>query len=342
MTVHYYSGMEACGHESDKAGYACIRASITGLGALITFLFCCVRLVTLVRMWHSESTDDRKRVFSYMFIFVAAFIMTGMMSYKWIYWAEVEIHFAFLYLQVIIYLVLCIFYSRLALQSIGKEVFVVRVVWPAAVVILLAFTVVLVVAIDNKQDNAVECKDWSWLLFSSSTVVLSIIFFVAGIILTRAMAKFPTFDKNLIWKEKFNLWMLIIAYTITSLTGFCFDLVYYAKTKRDSNAHCDLVFGNAVSLGYTIYKIFDRIALLLPTWVMLGVLRLKPKVVASTDQSMISEWATPGSQDSESSFDPQSLQPIADLGDLSQSYDNRHGEDSPLLGTSYPNPYPNT
>ena len=87
-----------------------------------------------------------------------AVVETAMLSYKWIYWGPVEIHFIVLYLQMVQFLVLCLFYSKLVFKVYKMTHLIKRVTWPTTSVILFYFTVVLGVAIFQKKDNAHECK----------------------------------------------------------------------------------------------------------------------------------------------------------------------------------------
>lgn len=339
----YHSGMEACGAGGLSMDLACFRSTFTGLAALFTFFGCILKLVWLVK---AESDDD-PRTRSFKIIFSLAVAETAMLSYKWLYWGPVEIHFVVLYLQVIQFLVLCLFYAKLAFkvhQATGHRIK--QVTWPVTAAIILYFSIVLIVAIFNKKSNAIECKDGVWMMFSASQLILAIVFVCAGVVLTRAMGRFPTSEggaTEMAWK-KISLWLLIGSYMTTAVMGFSFDIAFYTLTD-DKTTKCDEVFGSDSSTGYTLFKLGDRLCQLLPLWVMLGVLKCKIKVNVVTDISE-HQGLPDGNQPQVSVFKPQtSAQSLESWGELAladptddfavnQSGGSSFKENSPLLGST--------
>ena len=74
-------------------------------------------------------------------------------------------------------------------------------------------------------------------MFSASQVILAIVFVCAGVVLTRAMGRFPTSEggaMEMVWK-KINLWLLIGSYMITAVMGFSFDVAYYTRECHDAS-----------------------------------------------------------------------------------------------------------
>ena len=75
------------------------------------------------------------------------------------------------------------------------------------------------------------------MMFSASQVILAIVFVCAGVVLTRAMGRFPTSEggaMEMVWK-KINLWLLIGSYMITAVMGFSFDVAHYTRECHDAS-----------------------------------------------------------------------------------------------------------
>ena len=69
------------------------------------------------------------------------------------------------------------------------------------------------------------------MMFSASQLILAVVFVCAGVVLTRAMGRFPTSEggaNEMAWK-KMSLWLLIGSYMVTALLGFSFDIAFYTR-----------------------------------------------------------------------------------------------------------------
>jgi len=304
----YHSGLSACDKGGDQG--ACIRASITGLLAALTFL-CCLNKLWLLR----KSQDPSQSSFMVIFFFGA--IQTTLLSIKWLYYGTIVIHFIAIYTQVLQALLLCFWYCKLALKVHDQRNLITRVMNPFLVAMVIYFTSVLAWAITSKKDNGIECREPAWVLFSASEVVLVALFILAGVYLTRAMNKFPTAKGAITTWKKVTLWSLITAFTLMALMDFGIDMAFYIST-----GVCDDVFG---PVGYSIYTYFNRFAHVLPLWVMLS--RLEAKSQHKTD--MLSDDGYPDIPQVSVFKTQRSVQSLESWDDVQI---NPYGqEDAPLL-----------
>eukprot|EP00040_Diaphanoeca_grandis_P024804 m.136804 g.136804 ORF g.136804 m.136804 type:complete len:335 (-) comp29880_c5_seq1:39-1043(-) len=260
---YYHVGITACQPDGDVD--ACTRAAMTGSLAILTFCAC------IYKLWFLRSSKDPSKS-SFIVIFCLGLLQTGLLSYKWIYYGTIAIHFVALYLQVLQALLLCFWYSKLALKVHNKRGFITRVMNPFLVLMVVYFSSCLAWAIASKKSNKIECQEVAWVLFSASELVLAVIFVIAGIKLTKAMDRFPTAKGAITTWKKVTLWSLIGAFSLTGLMAFAVDITFYVRSEYEN---CDQIFGSDDSVGYAVYMYGTRLTQLLPLWVMLFRLQAK-------------------------------------------------------------------
>jgi len=348
----YHIGSLACTAGENHADVPCFRAVFSGTLALTTLGACCVKLV-----WAYRVKAARVQYY-FVLCFALAIIELGILAYKWLVGGRIVEHFFAIYLHVIQFLLLTVYYCERVL-TVNKRVHLIsRLCYPVATLVFAYFTTVLGLALTHLHSDRAECESLVWILFSGSMVGLAALFVVLGVLLTRAMNKFPTSDPSLVWWRRVHLWSLIAAYSLSSVIDLSFDLAFqycscslaallallcepfptltpHSPTPKvaEDSGNCDTVYGGPSSFGYTMYVLTERLSLLGPLWVMLAVLKCGSIHTSRLNDSQVSAFRQSGSTgtmdslDSAVQWDPDDLA----YSEVNGVFDDDPSENSRLL-----------
>eukprot|EP00045_Choanoeca_perplexa_P008409 m.77746 g.77746 ORF g.77746 m.77746 type:complete len:350 (-) comp14483_c0_seq4:1641-2690(-) len=268
---YYHVGVTSCSGETDKRA-ACARAVTLSLLSLITLILCLYKVYRIHQGYKIEKY--------HLAVFYLASLECLVLFLHWVYFQEVELHFVALYLHVNQFLLICSFYSGLAVKVIRKPQLWYRGIIPAGALLFLYFSGVLLYSLVSIADNSTECRNPAWLLFSSSKLVLAQVFLWAAHYLIRTINASQT-DAGYKALKKRPVWGLVIAFEVASIAGFTTDILFELVRPQEG---CDRLLGDSTTGSYTVAVIILRsLTHLLPVWVMLHF--LKPANTYQTSQA---------------------------------------------------------
>ncbi|KAK6170233.1 hypothetical protein SNE40_018676 [Patella caerulea] len=261
---------------------ACIRNGILSSLALLTALFCIIKIIRL----HMACN---KSVHQY-FIFYCASLECVLGSIHWLIGTVSQLDFVLQYLKLIQFLVMCHYYWTLATRALRREQLSKRFLLPFLILACTYFTVISTLGIINVQSTWTECLQPYWLELSAAEFAIVQLFAVAGFYITRRLNEISTLD-SVRWSQKRDLWCIVIVFEISAMVGFLYDITL--QIVGDEEEGCSGIFLYAQELYTPIFVSFTILKLLLPIWVMLYVFQPSPAVLECEDlRPVISDDAT--------------------------------------------------
>jgi len=121
--------------------------------------------------------------------------------------------------------------------------------------------------------NDAPCSNLTFILLSASGLILSTVFLITGILITRRLKRQSGISENIRKKKKLELWALIFVYFIVSVTSTGEDVLDLIVSHF--NDACS-VFDDPTSWGHMIAIIVQHtVNLLIPIWASLIVYNIE-------------------------------------------------------------------
>jgi len=272
---------------------------------LLMFLFFFTLLGCLAQM--TRIFINTKQLFSYqmaVLLLVAIESFLGFIHYG--FFNEVAYNYWIIYLKELELLIITYFFLLYALIASDKRHLDKMVLWPVFGSIVIYLTLVVVLGTADVFKNLVtelDCSNITFLLLSSSGLLLSTVFLGAGVLITRKLKK-QSISENIRKKKSLELWALIFVYFIVSLTSMGVDV--FDQILSYSTGSCSMFQANSwpAAVGSLLERLLDT---LVPMWAILIVYDIEARRAKGKDLRKIRELT---------SSDPESNAFEVDFADL--------------------------
>ncbi|XP_022111225.1 uncharacterized protein LOC110990499 [Acanthaster planci] len=223
---------------------ACTRNGILSLFAGILTILCIYKIVRL----HQAP----QQYYHQLLVFYCATVECLIVIVHWVYIHYPQLELAAEYMKMLQLLIVCHFYLSRSVRLLRRDHLSMKLVLPALIAFFAYFSVVAVIAIVMSKDTTMECFDPYWVMMSAVEFFLTQLFLLAGILITKKMNEVTTLESAR-RQQKRNLWSIIIAFELSSLTTMLFDAVMLILNPQ--NASCADIY-NRSQIVYSITYLF--------------------------------------------------------------------------------------
>jgi len=252
----------------------CFRTVTLAVLFLITFILCIVQITRIF--------INTKQLLSYQIVVLCLAAIESILGIiHWGFDPSTVFNFWMIYLKEIELVVITYFFVLSAMIAFQSRHLEKRVLLPIAAFILLFLTVVVIGGSfgifspdsDSENDNNLTCSDLTFIILSSTGLILSTVFLIAGILITRKMKK-QSISENIRKKKRLELWALIFVYFVVSITSSCEDIL--SLSLNFATGDC-FVFSED-SWGEVLGVLLEHVVnLLVPIWAILLVFNLEAR-----------------------------------------------------------------
>ncbi|XP_038047822.1 uncharacterized protein LOC119721938 [Patiria miniata] len=200
----------------DFDAIACTRNGILSLFAGVLTILCIYKIVRLHQAY--------EQYYHQLLVFYCATAECLIVIVHWVYIHYPQMELAAEYMKMLQLLIVCHFYLSRSVRLLRRDYLGMKLVLPVLVFFFAYFSAVAVTAIAVSKDTNMECFDPYWVMMSAAECFLTQLFLLAGILITKKMNEVTTLESAR-WQQKRNLWSIIIAFELSSLTTMLFDIV---------------------------------------------------------------------------------------------------------------------
>ncbi|XP_033629300.1 uncharacterized protein LOC117291594 [Asterias rubens] len=239
---------------------ACTRNGILSVFAGMLTIMCIYRIVRL--------HQAQQPMYHQLMVFYFATAECLIVIVHWVYIHDPRLELAAEYLKMLQLLTVCHFYLSRSVRLLRRDHLSMQLVLPALILFLSYFSVVATIAIVLVKDTLIECFDPYWIMMSAAECFLTQLFLLAGILITKKMNEVTTMESAR-RQQKRNLWSIIVAFELSSLTTMLFDSVMLGLNAV--NDSCGDIYNRNQVVYSCIYFLLMIFKIVVPIVTLLAV-----------------------------------------------------------------------
>jgi hypothetical protein len=252
----HIADFNARGCALDPSVWPCIGVGV--LLGLFGFTLLCV-VVQLIRI-----TRATKRYWSHQQVILLLALVEVVLGI--IHYGAVKVHAIILcitWLKLMQLVVICYFFSSAALRIFRSEHLTRWVVLPVLGVVTIYLTAILAVGSTRVLLTGDDCQDVTWLIFSVSGFVLTVMFMIGAFFILRKLSRMEV-SGGVRQKSKLQLWSLSIIWFFTTLGVMVYDI--FLNAAATGGDECDLYLNHNLAADALVHVALRTFELLFPIW----------------------------------------------------------------------------
>ncbi|XP_071496475.1 uncharacterized protein [Diadema antillarum] len=263
---------------------ACARNGILSLVVVIMGVLCLVRVAKLI---------DIGRRYHQVAVFSLASVECLVIMFHWLFMSYPWMELATQFLKMTQLVIVCHFYLARSVRLLRKEYLNKLVVLPVLVLFGLYFLAVTVAGIIFTKSLSNTCGDPFWVMLSAMECVLVQMFMCCGVYITKKLNEVTTL-RSTRWKQKRDLWSIIIAFELSSIATLIYDS--YMLGSMDGLRTCSDIYHDSnvsYSIVYLVLMFFKIIVPILTLLIVFHPVDRDPDGDLVTDYNSFSSTFSP-------------------------------------------------